>query len=43
MFTLPLIIKSAVFVTPLAPPEGNRAAFLKSSIEVGFVVVQENP
>src|SRR5690606_39303131 len=40
-FTCPCIIKLAVFVEPLAPPEGNPAKFLKSLTFLGLTVVQE--
>ncbi len=40
VFTLPFIIKFAVFVAPLAPPEGKPARFLKFLTDVGLTVVQ---
>ncbi len=40
---LPLIRKSAVFVDPLAPPDGKPAASLKLLTDRGSLVVHENP
>ena len=39
----PLTKKSAVFVAPLAPPDGKPAASLKLPTVRGSLVVQENP
>lgn len=42
-FALPFIKNSAVFVAPLAPPDGKPAAFLKLLTVLGSTVVKENP
>ena len=41
--TVPLIRKSAVFMAPLAPPDGKPAASLKLLTVLGSIVVHQNP